>query len=150
MKIAIVESPYKSTTDFELRRNLAYARALVHHFVMRGYSAHASHLLYTQCLDDRDPEQRRLGIEAGLALLRVADVHAFGIDLGVSHGMTMAMEKAKASVEWGMLYEEVSLPEWAEAGEATWHGRAYEGAYDKLESLVNKWAPKWHVHEVSR
>jgi hypothetical protein len=147
MKLVVCESPYRAETPFELRRNLAYARALVHHFTMRGFSAHASHLLYTQCLDDRDPEQRRLGIEAGLALLRVADVHAFGIDLGISHGMTMAMEKAKASVEWGMLYEEVSLPEWAEAMA---HCRSYEGSWDTLNALVNEWAPKWHVHEVSR
>lgn len=140
MKIAIVESPYRSETDFELLRNLAYARALVHHFTMRGLSAHASHLLYTQCLDDRDPEQRRLGIEAGLALLRVADVHAFGVDLGVSDGMRLGMEKAKSHP--AVAYEEVSLPDWAAAMSADSNTRM---GFDTLETLVRRYQPKWHA-----
>ena len=144
MRIVVIESRYRAHTKFELRRNLAYARALVEHVTMRGDSPVASHLLITQSLDDRDPEQRKRGIEAGLALLRVADVHAFGIDLGVSDGMRGAMVRAKESVDWGKLYEEISLPEWATAMSTDHKTR---DGFDALESLIRRYAPKWHVHE---
>lgn len=144
MRICVIESPYKANTEFELQRNLAYARALVEHVTLRGDSPVASHLLITQSLDDRDPVQRAAGITAGLALLRVADVHAFGVDIGVSDGMRGAMAKAKESVDWGKLYEEISLPEWAEAMADT---RANPvGAWIPLNELVRRYAPKWHVH----
>jgi hypothetical protein len=133
MKIAVIESPYRSETDWELRRNLAYARALVAHVTLRGDAPVASHLLITQALDDRDPAQRKRGIEAGLALLRVADVHVFGIDLGISSGMELAIDRSSAE---GVQIERLSLPEWA---------AAFPQFY-KLSELVEKWAPKWHEH----
>jgi hypothetical protein len=36
MRICVIESPYKAHSEFELRRNLAYARALVEHVTLRG------------------------------------------------------------------------------------------------------------------
>jgi hypothetical protein len=135
MRVVVIESPYRCYTAWELERNLAYARALVEHVTLRGDSPVASHLLITQSLDDRDPKQREAGICAGLALLRVADVHAFGIDLGVSDGMRRGMKDTPGRVQ----VEQISLPEWAEAMACN--------SQTKLQALVAKYGPKWHAHE---
>lgn len=58
---------------------------------MRGESPYASHLLYTQCLDDLKPDERKLGIEAGFMWRNVAEVTAFYVDLGYSNGMLMGL-----------------------------------------------------------
>lgn len=144
MKICVIESPYRSESDWQLRLNLAYARALVEHVTLRGDSPVASHLLITQSLDDRDPVARQRGIEAGLALLRVADVHAFGIDLGVSDGMRLGMERAKQHPS--VVYEEISLPEWRTAMACDRYTRS---GFDTVETLIRSYQPKWHVHERS-
>ena len=135
MKIAVVESPYRATSAFELARNLSYARDLCAFMTSIGYSPNASHLLLTQFLDDRDPEQRRQGIEAGLAMRRVADLHVFGIDLGYSSGMEDALEIAKSD---NRPWREVSLPQWAST--------VASGNPSELIALIATHQPKWHVH----
>lgn len=94
MKLVIIESPYAGDAE----RNIRYARAAVRDSLIRGESPFASHLLHTQpgILDDQDPNQRRLGIEAGLAWGRVADLTAVYQDLGLSSGMMQGIERARA------------------------------------------------------
>jgi hypothetical protein len=141
MRIVVLESPYKADSEFGLQRNLAYASALVEHVTLRGDSPVASHLLITQSLDDRILEHRKMGIAAGLAILRVADVHAFGVDLGMSAGMEMAMDIARNSGKPGPAYEEISLPEWNDA----WVALCDD--IKPMQKLIDRYAPKWHVHE---
>ena len=93
-RVIVCESPFRAFNEYDLQRNLAYARALVRHITLRGDTPLASHLDIRQALDDRDPEQRERGICAGLARLRVADIHAFGIDLGWSDGMVRARRES--------------------------------------------------------
>jgi hypothetical protein len=84
----IIESPYAGDTE----RNIEYARMCIKDSLSRGESPIASHLLYTQdgILDDDIPEERQLGIDAGLAWKEVADKHVFYIDYGMSAGMVYA------------------------------------------------------------
>ena len=65
MKRVILESPYAG----DVERNVAYARACLRDSLLRGEAPIASHLLYTQpgVLDDQIPEERQMGIDAGLA-----------------------------------------------------------------------------------
>jgi len=74
MRLVIVESPYAAPTPEGIERNVAYARAALADCLGRGEAPYASHLLYTQpgVLRDEVPEQRRLGIEVGLAWCDVA------------------------------------------------------------------------------
>ena len=101
MRRVILESPYAGNVDL----NIQYARAAVSDSLHRGESPIASHLLYTQdgILDDDIPNERRLGIDAGLAWMEVAEAVVFYIDLGMSEGMKGA--KARA-VEIGKPCEE--------------------------------------------
>lgn len=93
MRRVIIESPYAG----DVERNVKYARSCVMDSLLRGESPIASHLLYTQdgMLDDEIPEQRRMGIGAGLTWLDVADLHVFYIDFGVSEGMREAAKKSQ-------------------------------------------------------
>lgn len=85
MKLVVIESPYAG----EVEANVAYAKRCVMDCLQRGESPYASHLFFTQdgVLDDLDPEQRKLGIEAGFAWRDRADVIVFYVDRGISRGM---------------------------------------------------------------
>lgn len=137
-RLCVVESPYRSVSSRELQRNLAYARALCRFVLDRGDVPFASHLDITQCLDDRDPQQREQGIVAGLARLRVADIHLFGVDLGWSSGM----DWARRSTPGRCSTEQVSLPEWAEAMAADATGNS-----EPLDALIAKFQPLWRPHD---
>jgi len=90
VKRVIVESPFAG----DVGRNLAYVRACMADCLRRGEAPYASHALYTQpgVLDDTDPVERKLGIEAGFAWRAAADLTVFYIDLGSSRGMKLGLE----------------------------------------------------------
>lgn len=93
LKRVILESPYKG----DLGRNLRYARACLRDCLKRGEAPIASRLLYTQegVLDDDDPEERKLGIEAGLAWGPVAEMTVVYTDLGITDGMKQGIKRAE-------------------------------------------------------
>ena len=86
MTRVIIESPYSG----DVKRNVKYARMCLLDSLNRGEAPIASHLLYTQVLDDTIPEQRTIGINAGLEWLKLAEKHVFYIDHGYSEGMLYA------------------------------------------------------------
>lgn len=107
----ILESPYASKEPHILARNEAYARAAMRDCLMRGEAPYASHLLYTQpgVLIDGDPEQRKLGIEAGFAWRKDADATVIYTDLGMTPGMELGFNDAK---KIGRPVEIRSLDDW--------------------------------------
>lgn len=90
----IIESPFAGDID----ANVEYTRACVRDSLRRGEAPFASHLIYTQAgiLDDRAPDEREQGIEAGLEWGRAADRCAVYIDRGVSPGMEAAIKRHRA------------------------------------------------------
>jgi len=94
--LVLVESPYAGETEAELAKNIRYARACLHDSLMRGEYPFASHLLYTQTgiLKDGVPEERKLGIQAGLAWGQRAHKTVVYTDLGVTKGMTLGIARA--------------------------------------------------------
>ena len=111
MRRVIVESPYAG--DMEL--NTEYARACLRDCLMRGEAPLASHLLYTQpgVLADSIPEERALGIAAGLEWGRQAEATVVYHDLGISRGMAFGINTAQ---EAGRPIEVRSLEGWATIG----------------------------------
>jgi hypothetical protein len=102
MKRVIVESPFKGDRE----RNKHYLERCLRDCIFRGESPYASHKMLTDCLDDDDPAERQAGIEAGFAWKRVADLTAFYVDLGWSHGMQLARDYCEKN---GLPYEERML-----------------------------------------
>lgn len=108
MILTIIESRFapinghEGLTDdeykFAISDNIAYAKLAMRDCLNRMEAPYASHLLFTQdgLLDDRDPDQRRIGIEAGLIWGSKADQTAVYTDRGISKGMTQGIQRAKA------------------------------------------------------
>lgn len=107
MILVIVESPYAG----DVERNVRYARAALRDCLLRGEAPIASHLLYTQpgVLDDLVPDERRLGIEAGLAWGKWAAKTAVYTNLGISPGMELGIARAQVM---GRVVEMRTLPGW--------------------------------------
>lgn len=62
----------------------------------QGVSPFCAHLLYPRILDESDPEQRALGIYAGIKFLELCDeVWVFVKDGKISDGMRLEIEVAK-------------------------------------------------------
>ena len=90
----IIESPFAGKTDEEKQANIDYARKACMHAITQGYVPFASHLFFTQFLDDNNPDQRALGIEMGYDFWDKADIICFYIDRGMSPGMKEALTRA--------------------------------------------------------
>ena len=93
MKKIILESPYAGN----VAKNIEYARKCVKNSLIHGEAPIASHLLYTQnnVLNDENPDERMVGINAGLAWKSVTDLQVFYVDYGISKGMQYGMDYAK-------------------------------------------------------
>lgn len=111
MRRVIIESPYAG----DVEKHVAYARAALKDCLRLGEAPIASHLLFTQpgVLDDGKPEDRALGIRAGLEWHSVADAMVFYMDYGMSRGMHGALRyatEAGAPVEFRYLYGQGNAP----------------------------------------
>lgn len=105
MRRVIIESPYAG----DVERNIAYAWAAVRDSLARGEAPFASHLFYTQVLNDHNSSERAQGISAGLAWGEAADLTAVYIDYGLSPGIwqgILAAEAARRPVEYRTLGDE--------------------------------------------
>lgn len=105
----ILESPYAG----DVEANIVYARQCVRDSVLRGEAPIASHLLFTQdgILRDEVPEERKLGIGAGLAWLGAADAMVIYTDGGISNGMKAAIaeaERLRVPIEYRSILTEKS------------------------------------------
>jgi len=89
--LVIIESPYMG----DVSKNIAYARKCMSDSLLRGESPFASHLLYTQVLDDTKEIERLTGMSRAFNWYRHADLMAVYTDKGISKGMEMGMEVAK-------------------------------------------------------
>jgi len=93
MILVIIESPFAG----DIEKNIKFARACMRDSLSRGEAPLASHLLYTQegILRDSIPEERKWGIEAGLAWGKKAAKTIVYTNLGISGGMHKGIERAK-------------------------------------------------------
>ncbi len=73
MKRVFVCSPLSADDAEGVARNQELAREHMLEVLRAGGAPMVPHLLYPQVLDDRVPEDRRLGLDAGLAWLLVCD-----------------------------------------------------------------------------
>ncbi len=92
MKKVILESPFAG----DVEGNVNYARGCLRDCLLRNEAPIASHLLYTQpgVLDDNNPDERKLGIEAGLLWGSGAEKSVVYLDRGISSGMKWGIERA--------------------------------------------------------
>jgi hypothetical protein len=92
VRLVVVESPYAG----EVIANVGYAKRCFRNCLDRGEAPYASHLLFTQegILDDEKAEERKLGIQAGLAWAAKAHATALYVDRGITPGMAYGVLSA--------------------------------------------------------
>jgi hypothetical protein len=97
IRLVILESPLAPRNGRTQEENIEYARKCAHDSLHRNEAPFLSHLLYAQpgVLADDVPEERKLGIEAGLAWDRVADATVVYVDYGISRGMKEGIDRAR-------------------------------------------------------
>lgn len=91
----VLETPYAG----DVEANVAFARACMADCLRRGEAPFASHLLYTQVLDDLKPEERKLGIDAGFLwaeALGSFEYRVVYVDRGISGGMEAGIQHGKS------------------------------------------------------
>lgn len=95
MKLVILESPYAAPTAAGVAKNIDYARAAMSDCLNRGEAPYASHLLYTQdaVLDDKDPAQRKLGIDAGFEWATRCAANVSKVVVYTDRGITKGMQQ---------------------------------------------------------
>lgn len=103
----IVESPFAG----DVARNLRFVRAIMRDCLLSGEAPYASHALYTQegVLDDTNPEERRIGMEAGFAWADGANKIAVYSNYGLSPGMQAGIDRHKRN---GKIVEIRQLKDW--------------------------------------
>jgi hypothetical protein len=107
LRRVVVESPFVGEVD----ENRRYAKAFMRDALARGEAPLASHLLYPQreILRDELPDERALGIAAGLAWAALADATVVYVDRGVTYGMRQGIDhaiRAGRPVEYRSLYDD--------------------------------------------
>jgi len=107
----VIESPFAGTPE-EVEVNTRFVRAAMRDCLLRGEAPLASHALYTLpgVLDDNVPAERALGIEVGLVWGAVAELTVAYINLGVTPGMIVGIERAHRE---GRPVEYRFLPGWS-------------------------------------
>lgn len=107
MKKIFVCSPYIGNMDIHcpstqeqenevIEQHLFKAKAICRAIVLGGDIPIAPHLYFTQFLNDKNEVHRRLGINAGLELLKECEkVAVFTICCGTSKGMKIELDLAK-------------------------------------------------------
>lgn len=93
----VIESPFGGTDEI-VKRNIKYARACITDSLKRGEAPYASHIFFTQpgILDDNLPEERMLGINAGLEITKDFELTAVYCDYGITKGMQYGIDRAKS------------------------------------------------------
>lgn len=112
--MVLIESPFSAQTESGLVRNVYYAMLAVRDSLGGGEAPYASHLFYTQMLDDEVASERQTGIDAGLDIGRFAEKTVVYVDLGTSRGMKYGISLAKEQgrpVETRRLFDENLSPE---------------------------------------
>ncbi len=90
-RLVYICSPYRGNVEQNVENARAYSlKAMIEHPDVLPI---APHLLFTQYLDDEDPEQRRMGLSAGLDLLSICDeLWVYGVP---SEGMAAEIRLAE-------------------------------------------------------
>lgn len=96
MQVAYICSPYRAEDKKTLRRNKFYARTLTRMAIDCGLAPITPHLYITKVVDDNNPDDRYVGLRAGLELLAKCDMVLYGSKYGISEGMAGELQEARA------------------------------------------------------
>lgn len=99
-KPVIIESPFKGNEKYSEEVHRAYLDRCIRDCIFRGETPYASHKMLTDALDDSIPEERRMGVEAGidiaiLLLRHTSATPVFYLDYSDEDVFSDGMDKAR-------------------------------------------------------
>lgn len=95
MSMYYIRSRYRGKDKVEIEKHIQYAKDLTRKALLHGHCAVTPHLYITECLNDSDPDERMLGLDAALELLAKCDAVIVGQRFGISEGMQAEIDRAK-------------------------------------------------------
>lgn len=96
MRTVYICSPYRAKDSAELDRHIDYAQQLTRQALEAGLAPITPHLYMTQCLNEDKPQERAIGMTAGLELMKSCAFVIAGVKYGISEDMKREMETAAA------------------------------------------------------
>lgn len=152
MMRVILESPYKELPgeDVVLSRelNFRYRQACIRDCLRRGESPFASHQMFTQALDDAEPEECRLGMEAGFAWHEGVFLQAVYIDRTITDGMRRGVVRFLGGNQH--LANGQRRTEYRELGSAWDTGDPVLVALAELTDAVARWPGSHGIERIDR
>lgn len=92
-KLIYVCTPYRASTPEELAENIRLAKRVCKRVLSENYVPYAPHLFFPWFLDEDNPKDRKLGMDAGMKVLERCDgLYVSGPR--ISEGMAREIEKA--------------------------------------------------------
>ena len=90
MKRIYVASPYAG----DIEKNIEFAKNACQFVMKQGHAFFCPHLLYPSILNENNPDERQLGLDMGIAMLKNCDeLWCFGER--ISQGMMAEIEEAQ-------------------------------------------------------
>lgn len=93
--LVVVETPFRPTTQMSAAMRDRFLEACMRDCIDRGEAPFASHMMYTQILDDEIPSERMLGMRLGFAWGAMAEKVVVYTNLGISDGMRRGIDIAR-------------------------------------------------------
>ncbi len=99
MRLVVLESPYAAGAEASVADHVEYARRAMRECLHCDEAPIASHILWAHsgALNDADPLERRVGMQAGHEWIRRADAVVVYTDYGMSKGMHAGIAIAEAA-----------------------------------------------------
>ena len=93
--IVYVCSRYRADTKAKFEKQIMATKTMSREIAIQGHDIIAPHLYYPDFLNDNNQEDRKIGMESAIRLLKVCDALYVYIGLGVSEGMEAEIETAE-------------------------------------------------------
>ena len=91
----VIVSPYQGANPSEVKRNLTYVnRCILDCLYSHGEAPFAVHAIYAEALNNTDPEQRKLALQAGDEWAKLAVRLVVYTDYGFTEGMNETINKS--------------------------------------------------------
>lgn len=96
LRKVIIESPFRASQAYSVDQHRTYLMHAMADCVAKGEIPFASHLYLAEILNDDNPRERALGIEAGWEWGKHADAIVVYQDFGRSEGMMKSIDHYEA------------------------------------------------------
>lgn len=120
MKRVYICSRYRADEKHTVEGNINRAMFACDIALEKGYAPLAPHLIYPNCLDDDDPQERSVGLSASRAWIPVCD-ELWQWGATISEGMAAEIELAKELGIPVKVFNSIGVPE------EKWHPTEYAG-----------------------